>query len=119
MNDEWRTPSDLMNIFKDYYDPCLPGRTNGLIEPWGDPTYCNPPYSDPKPWIEKAIAESFQGKRVVMLLKHDSSTEWWRLLHEAEAIFCPILGRLHYSGKGRCPFPSVLVLLSSKKEVIE
>ena len=117
-SDEWKTPSNLMNIFKDYDDPCLPDRNDGLTREWGDPTYCNPPYSNPKPWVEKAIAESIKGRRVIMLLKHDSSTEWWRLLHEAGAIFCPIIGRLNYSDGKSAMFPSVLVLLPSAQEIL-
>jgi len=112
MNDEWQTPHDLMRFFKDYDDPAVPGRTDGLTREWGDPTYCNPPYSNPLPWVQKAILESNKGKRVIMLLKHDSSTEWWRLLHEHGAYFLPIIGRLSFMESGHhADFPSVLVLL--------
>lgn len=64
MSDEWRTPADLMTMFKDWDDPALPGRTDGLTREWADPTYCNPPYSNPLPWVRKAIEESRNGKRV-------------------------------------------------------
>ena len=113
-SDEWKTPADLLSFFRGWADPALPGRTDGLKREWGDPTYCNPPYSNPKPWVEKAIAESRKGKRVVMLLRHDSSTEWWRRLHEADAYFFACIGRLHFSGKGPANFASVLVLLPGK-----
>ena len=49
MNDEWKTPEDFLAFFKGWDDPALPGRTDGLVREWGDPTYCNPPYSNPKP----------------------------------------------------------------------
>lgn len=111
MNDEWRTPEDLMSMFKGWDDPCLPGRTDGLNRKWRSPAYCNPPYSDPLPWVEKAIAEASKGKRVVMLLRHDSSAGWWWMLHEAGAIFMAIEGRLHFSEGGRAPFASVLAFL--------
>lgn len=110
-NDEWRTPEDLYAFFADWDDPALPGRTDGLMREWGDPTYCNPPYSNPLPWVRKAISEARAGKRVLMLLNHDSSTEWWRELHEAGGTFCAIIGRLHFSGGGPARSPSVLVFL--------
>ena len=115
MSDEWYTPADLLAFFKGWDDPALPGRTDGLTRAWNDPTYCNPPYSNPKPWVEKAIAEAQQGKRVAMLLRHDSSTEWWRLLHEAGAYFLAVIGRLHFSGGGPANFASVLVLIPPKR----
>lgn len=112
MNDEWTTPKDLLAFFRDYDDPAVAARDDGLVRAWSDPTYCNPPYSNPKPWVEKALRESQRGVRVVLLLRHDSSTEWWRLLHEAGAYFLAVIGRLHFSDTGGAAnFPSVLVLL--------
>ena len=116
MSDEWRTPADLLTMFQGWDDPAVPGRTDGLTRTWNDPAYCNPPYSNPKPWVEKAIAESRRGVRVVMLLRHDSSTEWWRLLHEAGAYFFAVIGRLHFSGGGPANFASVLVYLPAEGE---
>lgn len=116
MSDEWMTPTGLMQFFREYDDPALPGKSDGLVREWKDPTYCNPPYSNPKPWVEKAIAESRKGKRIIMLLRHDSSTEWWRLLHEAGAYFMAVIGRLHFSEKAAANFPSVLVFIPSIDE---
>lgn len=111
VSDEWYTPASFLSFFAGWDDPALPGKDDGLIREWGDPTYCNPPYSDPLPWVKKAILEAGKGKRVVLLLRHDSSTEWWRLLHERSAFFLAVIGRLHFSGGGRANFASVLVLL--------
>ncbi|TCJ98815.1 phage N-6-adenine-methyltransferase [Volucribacter psittacicida] len=41
--------------------------------------WCNPPYSNPLPFIEKAIEEQSKGKTVVMLLNVDNSTKWFEL----------------------------------------
>jgi len=55
---------------------------------------------------------------IVFLLKHDSSTEWYRLLHEAGARFLMFNGRLSFGGeytknsKSVAPFPSLLAVLS-------
>jgi len=112
-NDEWKTPHELYRFFSHWDDPCLPGKTDGLQREWGPRVYVNPPYSNPLPWIRKAIDEAEDGKLIVLLLKHDSSTEWWRLLHQAGAVFCPVMGRLHFSEGGPAPFPSVLVFLGA------
>ena len=98
-----------------WFDPCpLYGDEwfgDGLAMDWPDCTYVNPPYSNPMPWVEKASETANLGRRVAMLLKHDSSTKWWAKLQESGARFLPIMGRLQYGqGKGAA-FPSVLVVL--------
>lgn len=53
---------------------------NGLTSPWNGIVWCNPPYSDPLPWVKKAIEESRRGLfRAVMLLPLSGGTEWYRL----------------------------------------
>lgn len=39
--------------------------------------WCNPPYSQPKPWVAKALEAQKDGLGVVMLLNADDSTEWY------------------------------------------
>ena len=39
--------------------------------------WCNPPYSDPLPWVKKAIEATEDGLHVVMLVKTDKSTKWF------------------------------------------
>jgi hypothetical protein len=112
LGDEWYTPEGLKKFFHLWDDPCLPGRDDGLERDWYDPCYVNPPYSDPLPWVQKAIHEARQGTRIVMLLRHDSSTRWWQLLHESGAFFFACIGRLHYGDTGKpANFPSVLVFI--------
>jgi hypothetical protein len=130
-NDSWETDDWIQQMFPlhpslifcnknpDYwFDPCPLNdnwERNGLTIPWVNRTFVNPPYSNPLPWVEKAIKERDLGNTIVMLLKHDSSTKWYRLLHEAGAHMMMIQGRLKYgSGKG-CAFPSVLVTLTRTK----
>lgn len=38
--------------------------------------FCNPPYSDPKPFVEQCWSDSLHCK-IVMLVKCDPSTRWW------------------------------------------
>ena len=115
-NDEHSTPDWIIKgMFRDFYDPCPLSqglvKRDGLESEWkGDRIFINPPYSNPLPWVERAIEESKKGKTVVLLLKHDSSTKWYSKLHEARARFLPITGRLAFNGKV-APFPNVLVVL--------
>lgn len=130
-NDEYATPDWIkQGLFAGWHDPCP--LSNGLVDHDGlnsewstEKVFVNPPYSNPLPWIEKAIVESRKGKTIALLVKHDSSTQWWAKLHEAGAHFLPLMGRLQFvtnkggrSGrKAAAPFPSVLVILHPEKRV--
>jgi phage N-6-adenine-methyltransferase len=121
-NDECATPSWIKHgIFEGWYDPCPLSyglvERDGLNSDWpSDKIFINPPYSKPMPWIERAIAESKKGKTIALLVKHDSSTQWWAKLHEAVGHFLPFLGRLSFNSGKPAPFPLVLVLLVPTKE---
>lgn len=67
----WEGPyinSDYSNIMSERY----PGLT----------CFMNPPYSNPKPFIEKAWEES-KHCLIVCLVKVDSSTKWWSIFYDA------------------------------------
>jgi hypothetical protein len=108
-----------MQVFGGWHDPCpypRPEGHDGLETEWGDPTYCNPPYSNPLPWVLKAIHESRKGKLVMMLLPNDSSTTWWRLLHQEGARFFLLAGRIRFVGAEGMPrFASMLALLNGRE----
>lgn len=58
---------------------------NGLTHSWaGERVWCNPPYSDIRPWVEKALAETAAGCPVVVMLLPANRTEqrWWQHLVE-------------------------------------
>lgn len=120
-NDNWATPKWVMEIFKDWQDPCPwteeTPEINGLTCEWNNRTYVNPPYSKPMPWVKKAIKENKEGKLIVMLMKMDSSTEWFKLLQEAGAEFLWFNSRLHFNEeKNHAPFPSMLVVLKPSQK---
>ena len=113
MSDDYYTDVWIKQLFCGWYDPC-PLDPNFLIDgltmDWIGQVFVNPPYSNPLPWVKKAIEESKKGSIIALLLKHDSSTEWYRLLHEAGWHMMMINGRLkHGTGKGAA-FPSVLFI---------
>ena len=116
-SDDYRTDTWVQGMFENWFDPCPfgmreEGLFDGLLLNWPHRTFVNPPYSNPKPWVQKAIEVNAQeGHTIALLLKHDSSTQWYRLLHQAGAHFLLVNGRLkHQTGTGAA-FPSVIVIL--------
>ena len=130
-NDSWATDGWIQDLFPltpsyaeyakhsvIWFDPC-PLDDNwtrdGLECAWCDRTFVNPPYSNPLPWVEKAIHwHQATDATIVMLLKHDTSTKWYAKLHEAGAKILMVQGRLKYGSKKGAAFPSVLMILSNK-----
>ena len=113
-SDQFPTDFWLKCVFEDWFDPCPLNSQpiiDGLVIDWGSRAYVNPPYSDPLPWVLKAIEEKSKGCSVVMLLKLDPTTRWYRALVESGAHFLFVGERLHHGGKYASPFPSVLVVL--------
>ena len=114
-NDNYATDECILELFENWFDPC-PLNDNpefdGLKINWKDKTYVNPPYSKPLPWVLKAIEENKKGNRIVMLLRMDTSTKWFKELQEAGAKFLWINGRLRFNTGKPANFPSMLVILS-------
>lgn len=94
----WLTPpemlADLDGQYRFDFDPCpfpKPEDFDGLTCAWGASNYVNPPFGSimhegkkkgPTAWVRKAIAESRQGKRVVLVFPVD---KWLLMLVEAGA----------------------------------
>lgn len=53
---------------------------NGLVRTWvGERVWCNPPYSNIRPWIEKAWGESQWTPLIVMLVPANRTEQgWWQ-----------------------------------------
>jgi len=60
--------SEEMDAISMYWNQLLMGE-------WG---WLNCPYSNPLPWVEKAIETQSAGSGVVMLLNNDPSVRWYR-----------------------------------------
>lgn len=121
ITDHWSTPKDVyekLNAeFRFTFDPCPLNGDGGLIRPWGDVSFVNPPYSNIKEWVEKAFKEYCLGKTVVMLIPSRTDTRWWHsYVMEAQEIRF-IKGRLKFGGaKNSAPFPSCIVIFKPVKE---
>ena len=112
--DDWKTPSVLYHRYIDagYYDPCpYQASFDGLSIEWKDKNFVNPPYSELKKWIIKAIEEAKKGKSVVLLIPSRTDTKAFEMLYRFGCVFRFILGRLRFNDSAPAPFPSVLVFL--------
>lgn len=92
LSDEWQTPQwlfDELNAEFDFTIDLCASRENrkcplhledylntDVIALRNQSSFMNPPYSNPKPFIEKAWADSWYC-RIVCLVKCDPSTRWW------------------------------------------
>ncbi len=112
-NDKWETPDWLMDHFVNHYDPCPNNPTfDGLQTDWLSPAFVNPPYSNPLAWVKKAIEQSKRGIAVVLLLRVDTSTKWYKLLMEENPHIAFFNERIKFKGsKGSPNFCSMLVWL--------
>ena len=121
-SDNRATPKWLKDMFEDWFDPCPlnPNPTiDGLTLEWPDKTYVNPPYSRPAEWIFKAIEESKKGKRIVILMRFDPTTKYFRALIEANSHIFYCGERLEFINPEeeknyKSPFPSILVIIFYK-----
>lgn len=57
---------------------------NGLKQPWtGERVWCNPPYSNIRPWVQNAWAEVERAELIVMLVPANRTEQvWWQELVE-------------------------------------
>ena len=86
---------------------------DGLTHPWYSNNWCNPPYSDPKPWVLKAISEAEQWQaRTTLLLLADTSTELFSIAARKGHVFL-LDQRIKFEGMTSSPpFGSMLVRIT-------
>ena len=115
-NDLWRTPPEVIQYIEKRFgdieiDLCssdenkvckfnLSEQDNFLIDRWiysdpinkGDLAWCNPPYSNPLPFVKQCVKWAKYGYAVAGILNFDPSTKWFNELVEAKALIMPITG---------------------------
>jgi len=117
MNNNYATDEYILDMFDGWFDPCPLDKNpkiDGLQIEWKDKTFVNPPYSEPLRWVRKAIKENMDRKLIVMLLRMDTSTRWFKELQEAGAKFLWFSGRLQFNTGKSANFPSMLVVLTKR-----
>ncbi len=98
IKDLWQTPKGLFktlcNEFKFNLDVAsdvanslcfdfLDEGDDALTCEWRTSNWCNPPYSNITPWIQKAIEQHALGKTIVMLVPSDTSVKWFKLAFDS------------------------------------
>lgn len=66
--------SDSNHLCSNYYTEA----DNSLEQPWSKSTWCNPPYSNLTPWVDKAVLEQSKGNLSVLLIPADTSVKWFQ-----------------------------------------
>ena len=111
IRDLWQTPKPIFDYYDRRFDivadvaasesnalctSFLDQEDDALKTRWFVTNWCNPPYSDITPWVEKAIEEKKKGCLTVMLIPADTSVKWFKLAYEncTECHF--ICGRLAF-----------------------
>lgn len=84
-NDDVATPEWLMKDLRkefgeELFDPCplKSEKKDGLEIEWGQVTYVNPPYSNIRPWLEKAIDEMGKGKTILFLIPFKPQSAYYQ-----------------------------------------
>ena len=104
VGDQWRTPQEVFDALNREFSFCVDmaaTKRNSLCDTFFDEqndslgfdwaetinsmyllsankyVWCNPPYSNPMPWVKKAIEAQSNGLGVVMLLNNDVSVGWF------------------------------------------
>jgi phage N-6-adenine-methyltransferase len=113
-SDNWATPWPVVWKLEAQYgkfdlDPCAEPQTakaplyytkedDGLTQPWFGKVFVNPPYSDPRPWCERAVraVESREAELVVMLLPASTDTAWFHELVLPHAHLEFLRGRVRF-----------------------
>lgn len=108
--DSWRTPpalfKPLRKAFKFRYDMAasdhnhlLPryftNEHSALDADWSELNgwkWCNPPYSDPLPWVTCAS----RGRKTVMLLNQDTTTKWAKLARQTANLIILLDWRIRF-----------------------
>ena len=90
---------------------------DGATRPWAGRVWCNPPYSDPGPFCERAVEHAL-GRHgpVVMLLKLDPSTRWWEIAMHGSPAVVMLRNRVRFLGAR--PHGEMPALLSSAEVAV-
>ena len=125
--DSWRTPQEVINFIERKFgeieiDLCssdenkvcinnLDEDCDFLDDSWiayspeefnvctGDLAWCNPPYSNPLPFVKQCVKWANHGYAVAGILNVDTSTKWFEELINAKALIMPIVGgRIKFIG---------------------
>lgn len=70
----------------------------------------NPPYSRVAPWLLLARKDQLRGKLVCVIIKGDTSTDWFYELVRPYAELRLVHGRVRFGDKGPAPFNTIVAI---------
>lgn len=128
LSDEYGTPQVLFDIynqeFKFVLDVCASDKNHkcqdywtkkddGLVKPWIYSNWCNPPYSNQLPWVQRAVCERDTYKATtVLLMKYDPSTRHGVLISEEADEIRIVEHRIRFEGATLgANFPSAFCII--------
>lgn len=123
IKDEYYTPKWLFDQLAIQFDMdvCSPGFPDcqtptkhhviypfedGLQIKWSGNVWCNPPYSKPKPWIDKFIEHNF-GIMLVILSKSNATARLWENAHGIR-LLPPNIKFIHQNKPAQIQFQTAL-----------
>jgi len=115
IHDNKQTPRLLYDIITQelkFVDVCLDrSKFNAAVKRWPDHSYCNPPFSNKKVFILRAVASNALGSEVLLYLPFDPTTDWFRLLYQQNALIMIFMKRMLHA-----KFPHALYHLKNYSE---
>lgn len=96
--DAWSTPPEIAQYWVDRYflqlDVCASAtnhkcgdyytaQDDGLAQPWDRRAWCNPPYSDIMPWVQKALESKHY---TVLLLPARTDSKWFHAITSSDRV---------------------------------
>jgi hypothetical protein len=101
----------IINQLK-FTDVCLDkNKFNAVVKLWPNRSYCNPPFSNKKPFILRAIASNKTGSEILLYLPFDPSPSWFKLLYQQNVLVMIFMKRMGYA-----KFPHALYHLKNYNE---
>jgi len=101
LHDNKPTPKTLYDIIIQelkFTDVCLDkDKFNAVVKLWPNHSYCNPPFSEKKPFILRAVASNARGSEVLLYLPFDPSTNWFKLLYQHNALIMVFMKRMMHA----------------------
>lgn len=92
---------------------CITEEENALIQYWSPNgwNFCNPPYANIRPWVERAFGEMVQrGVQTAMLVPASVGANWWYDYVDGIAHVICLNGRLTFVGE-TAPYPKDCAVL--------
>jgi len=98
IRDLWQTPKEIFNTLNNEFwfemdvaaseenklcEKFFDEEDDALSRDWHLCNWCNPPYSNIMPWVNKAIEQHEKGSTTVMIVPADTSVKWFKSAYDS------------------------------------